>query len=276
MSVADVGEALRSRSGVLVGALSHPGPRDRNEDAFAIILDADLYLVSDGIGGHPGGDTASQIVVTAVPELLREPLAAGELTDAAIQSALRSALYRLSHTVRREAGRWAGQAGMGATVVLAVIHGGSVTVAHLGDSRAYRWRHPSLTRVTDDHSVVEILLEQGAITEGEAADHPAKGRITRYVGMEDPAEADVTTLAFEPGDRLLLCTDGLTAVIADADVAEILARTAGDPRTACHLLVRAALEARTLDNVTVLVAERAPDAADASPDTAPPHRKDLP
>ena len=260
--MAPVDEALRSASGIIAAARSDAGGRARNEDAFAVVPDADLYVVSDGVGGRPGGDTASQIVIAAVPELLRATLASRQMTQSELHESLTTALARLSKTVRRESERWAGQAGMGATVVLAVVRDGRLTIAHIGDSRAYRYHQGKLARLTFDHSVVGILLEQGAITEEEVAGHPARGRITRYVGMGEAVEPDVTTVDFEPGDRLLLCTDGLTTFLSDDAMTELLRRPGGGPASACDALVQAALDAGTTDNVTALVAERPSDAAE--------------
>jgi protein phosphatase len=150
---------------------------------------------------------------------------------------------------------------MGATLVLAIIRDGRLTVAHLGDSRAYRFHLGTLSRLTADHSVVELLLEQGVISGAEARDHPARGRITRYVGMDGTAEPDIVSVDFAPGDRLLLCTDGLTSVLPDAALADVLTRTDGDPAAASEGLVRAALAAGTADNVTALVAEQSRELA---------------
>jgi serine/threonine protein phosphatase PrpC len=269
--MARAADELRGASGVVAAGRSVAGARERNEDAFAIVPDLDLYVVSDGVGGRPGGDTASQIVITAVPELLCEALASGEPTEPELEQVLVASLARLSDTVRREAPHWAGQAGMGATVVLAVIRSDRLTIAHAGDSRAYLFHRGQLSRLTADHSVVGILLDQRAITEEEATDHPARGRITRYIGMEDQLDADVASVDFDRGDRLLLCTDGLTSVVHDDAVADLLGRPDGTPASVCRGLVRAALDTGSSDNVTALIAER-PSGAVATTD-APRQRR---
>lgn len=271
MTAAEPATAPLSPSGIRASALSHPGlVRDHNEDAFTLGTNCDLYIVADGVGGQPGGGTAARIVVEALPELLSGPLAAADLAEAALHELLRATLARLSHTVRNEAAR-AGRAGMGATVVLAVVRDGRATIAHMGDSRAYRFHDGVLAVLTADHSVVGILLQRGEITCEQARDHPARGRITRYVGMPEGVDPDVATTGLEPGDRLLLCTDGLTGVVPDAEVAAVLAATGGDPEAACRRLVDAALAAGAPDNVTVLVADRPPEVSPA-PDPSHPDR----
>jgi len=272
MKAAMPGTGALSPSGIRAAGLTHAGlVRDHNEDAFALVPGCDLYIVCDGVGGRPGGQTAARIVAGALPELLCGQLAAGDLTEAALRELLRATLARLSRTVREEAARWAGRAGMGATVVLAVVRGGQAVIAHMGDSRAYRFRQGELARLTADHSVTGILVQRGEITEEQARSHPARGLITRYVGMPEGVDPDVTAAGFEPGDRLLLSTDGLTVVVPDAGVLTVLAGTGGDPAAACRQLVEAALAAGAPDNVTVLVADR-PGAGAPAPDSGQPGR----
>ena len=251
--------AAVSPHGAHAAALTDVGNvRDHNEDAFVLAPELDLYVVSDGMGGHAGGETASRIVVETLPEVLGERLAARELTEEERRGVMRATLLELSRRVREEAERRVGLAGMGATVVAAAVHDAGVTIAHMGDSRAYRFSGAGLTQVTDDHSVVGILLRRGEITADEAKDHPARGRITRYVGTEDDIDPDVTTVGFEPGERLLLCSDGLSGMVSDEDIAGVLADTPGVPEASCHRLMDAALAGDAPDNITVLVIDRVP------------------
>lgn len=246
-----------SPAGVLASALSHPGAvRARNEDAFVLLPACDLYAVSDGIGGQPHGDVASRIVVDALPGLLCDPRTGHVPSDPDLLELCRDGLRLLSRRVRAEAGRRPGWAGMGATVVLVLIRGAHATVAHLGDSRAYLFRAGSLLRLTTDHSVVELLVRRGEITVAEARRHPARGQITRFVGMPNELDAEATGVDLLPRDRLLLCSDGLTGVIEDSGLASALASTAGDPGAACRRLLEEALAVGAPDNVTVLVADR--------------------
>ncbi|MDI7278161.1 MAG: SpoIIE family protein phosphatase, partial [Anaerolineae bacterium] len=142
----------------------------------------------------------------------------------------------------------------GATVAAAWLRGGQAHLAHMGDSRIYLYRQGRLSQQTEDHSVVALLLRSGEITPEEARRHPARHQITRHVGMEGEVYADVRTIQLEPGDRLLLCTDGLTGPLDDERVAALLAEH-GDPEAACRALVAAANAAGGADNITALVVD---------------------
>jgi protein phosphatase len=143
---------------------------------------------------------------------------------------------------------------MGATVVMVLILGRRAYVAHMGDSRAYLFRRGRLTPMTDDHSIVGILLRQGEISEAEAREHPARGRVSRYVGMEGEVYPDVRVEVLRKADRLLLCTDGLNGMISDAQIKRILTANR-DPQQASQALVDAANRAGGEDNVTAVVVD---------------------
>jgi len=237
-------------------ALSDIGKvRQNNEDAFALLPEKGLLIVSDGMGGMQGGEIASNIVVTLLPGMVERRLISLSVEEKDTTClALRDTLVDLSQKVREESIGRHGLAGMGATVVLACIRGDQAFIAHLGDSRAYLFRAGHLTLLTNDHSVVGILLRTGEITPEEAKTHPARNVLSRYAGMEETAYADVQAVPLSIGDRLLLCTDGLTGMVRDEAIAEILAHS-GDLQVACQSLVDAANAAGGHDNVTVLVAE---------------------
>jgi protein phosphatase len=153
------------------------------------------------------------------------------------------------HTVSEADAR---RAGMGTTLTAAYVGRGQVSFAHVGDSRAYRLRDGELERITEDHSLVEELLRQGRLTEEEAEEHPQRSIITRALGPEPEVEVDTFTVAAADGDVYLICSDGLTSMVADATVADIM-REAPDITTAADRLVAAALEAGGRDNVTVVL-----------------------
>jgi protein phosphatase len=228
--------------------------REQDEDAFALAGALDAYLVSDGMGGLAAGATAARTVVDAVPGLLGDRCSRPIGDDPSLPAALHEVIASVSRALHDQSREWADLAGMGATVVLAVV-GARLTVAHLGDSRAYLWSSGGLTRLTDDHSVVGVLVRLGQLRSASAADHPARGRLTRYVGMHGPAQPDVVTVPFGRGDRLLLCTDGLWGVVADDMIGDSLAAD-GSAADTCEALVRAALDAGAPDNVTAVVVER--------------------
>ena len=237
-------------------ALSDIGKvRVTNEDAFALLPEQGLFIVADGLGGHRAGATASKIVVSVLPEMVKQRRAAVQDDETTtISQLLRDTIAELSLTLREHAASEPGLAGMGATVVVACVQGAQAFIAHMGDSRAYLYRQGELKQLTDDHSVVGILLRRGEITPEEARAHPARNRLTRYVGMEHEAYPDVQTLKLSARDRLLLCTDGLMAMMRDEAITEILAHS-HDPQLACQALVDSANAAGGHDNVTVLVAD---------------------
>ena len=256
MTADEVTSTTVSGSGVQAAAMTHVGRvREHNEDAYALVPEQDLYVVSDGMGGLAGGETAASVVVEALPKLLNERIGVDQPTDADLHEILRATLLELSRTVRKEAVRRVGLSGMGATVVLVLVRDARSTVAHMGDSRAYRLRAGDLVQLTEDHSVVGILLRRGEIGPDEVEHHPARGRITRYVGMAEQVDPDVNTFDFIPGDRLLVCSDGLTGVVPDEEIAAFVTE-ADTPAEACRRLVDAALVGGGPDNITVLVAER--------------------
>ena len=167
---------------------------------------------------------------------------------------LQAVLCELSGQLRAKTQSEPGLAGMGATVVLGLIRRNQALIAHMGDSRAYLLRQLRLKRVTKDHSITQLLVEKGDITPAQAATHPTRGRLTRFVGMDGEPLPKVQLLVIRPGDRLLLCTDGLTSMVNDGRLRSILASRAGIGVT-CKHLVDAANAAGGQDNVTALLVE---------------------
>lgn len=236
--------------------LSDPGRvRRANEDAYLVDLARELFVVSDGMGGQQAGELASKLVVTVLPGMIEKRLARAEGgKQEVVELALRDAIADLSDKVRRETATKVGLKGTGATVVLALIRGSFAHIANMGDSRCYLCRGSNLDQLTEDHSIVGILLREGEIAPEEAKEHPARGQLSRYVGMEGDVHPDVRTVELAPGDRLLLCTDGLTGMVDDDAVARILSENA-EPEAACRALVDAANAAGGKDNITVVVAD---------------------
>ena len=195
---------------------------------------------------------ASKMAVDLLGERLR--FMEGGVGAATELEALEEALMEVSQAIRAEGRSRLELLGMGTTVVAAWMRGGVAHVAHLGDSRAYLARGRKLERLTRDHSVVELLLRHGEITKAEAANHPARGRLSRFAGMEPLAHPDGVTVAVREGDRILLCTDGLWGMLADAKLRRIM--LAGeDCATTCRALIEAGQEAGGADNLTAVVVE---------------------
>lgn len=234
--------------------LTHLGlVRSSNQDALALSDELGLWVIADGMGGHAGGDIASRIAVDTIvaqaPALAAQADSPGSRADA-----LRQALLRAHEAIRAEAGRRPALSDMGTTAVALSIAPAfplTAAIAHVGDSRAYLCRKGALTQLTADHSWVEERLHQGLLSPDEAAVHPLRHMLTRALGNAPAVEVDVQVRDLQPGDRLLLCTDGLTKMLDNDRILEIL--LSHPDGTACEALLREALARGGLDNVTVLL-----------------------
>lgn len=215
--------------------------REHNEDSY--LINFPLFAVADGMGGHAAGEVASTIAISSLAECgitKADPYALG----AAVEQANREVIAG--------AQRGMGRAGMGTTCTAVVIEGNRMAVGHVGDSRAYLLHGGKLLRVTHDHSFVEELVEAGEITPEEARVHPNRSVITRALGNDPNMRADAFTVDVTAGDRVLLCSDGLSSMITDAAIEEIMV-SSPKPQGCADRLVDQALDAGGLDNVTVIV-----------------------
>jgi serine/threonine protein phosphatase PrpC len=245
--------------------------REKNEDAWTAVPEMGLFIVSDGIGGNFAGEVASQIVVEALPKLLRERIApsAGsdeDLTDDQVGDRIKDAICELSNDLRARTKHEPGLEGMGATVVIALVRDDKVHIAHMGDSRAYLVRDAGLKQLTHDHSLVQLLIDNEAIEPEEATTHPSHGQLTRSVGMEGEPLPEANVFQLQPGDRILLCTDGLTGMIQDQELCNLM--SVDSPlNEVCQSLIAAANEAGGTDNITatiIAVRETSVEDADAT------------
>lgn len=227
--------------------------RKRNEDAYVIDLERKLFIVSDGMGGANEGALASEIVTSVLPRMIAPHLDLEVKSRArSLRQYLRKTVIDLSNHLHNQAEDDPSLKGMGATVVLAAIRNRWVHIAHLGDSRAYIQRENTLMQLTEDHSMISLLLRQEIITPEEIMNHPAKGKILRFVGMPGNPLPEVSTLSLLKGDRLLLCTDGLTGMITDEEIKAIL-HSHPDLANACRALINAANNAGGEDNITAMI-----------------------
>jgi serine/threonine protein phosphatase PrpC len=216
--------------------------RSANEDS--LVVRPPLFAVADGMGGAKAGEVASAVAVDAV-EAAEE---SSEPTEAQLASIVREANRRIYDLAVADESR----RGMGTTLTLAKLVGDEVSLAHVGDSRAYRLRGGELKQLTRDHSLVAELERSGQITPEAAEHHPQRSIITRALGPEPDVEVDTYTLTGRDGDVFLICSDGLTSMISDEEVASIL-RSAGSLDEAAEELVRAANQSGGKDNITVIV-----------------------
>ncbi len=216
--------------------------RSANEDS--LVLRPPFFAVADGMGGARAGEVASAIAA----EAFEGASAAGEAAEAQLARLLREANRRIYDlAVTDESHR-----GMGTTLTAAKVHDGEVSLAHVGDSRAYRMRDGGLEQITRDHSLVAELERSGQITPEAAEHHPQRSIITRALGPEPDVEVDTYTLSARDGDLFLLCSDGLTSMISDDDVAAIL-RTSATLDEAADALIKAANQSGGKDNITVVL-----------------------
>ncbi|HUT29332.1 MAG TPA: Stp1/IreP family PP2C-type Ser/Thr phosphatase [Sedimentisphaerales bacterium] len=237
------------------GAASDVGMlRQDNQDAFIVEPEPGLFMVADGMGGHRGGALAANIVAEDLPVMIENTLAKLKSSGRrAIISLLKKTIVEQNRQVILEGTSETGYKEMGTTLVTSLLRGGRAYVANLGDSRMYRYRKGRLRQFSKDHSVVSELLSEGKIRPEEAENHAAANQITHYVGMEaEEVKPHVRSFALKKGDRLLLCTDGLTGAIDDRRIAAILESRA-DCQAACEALVDAANAAGGHDNITVIV-----------------------
>jgi serine/threonine protein phosphatase PrpC len=234
--------------------------RPINEDSF--FLRDGLYAVCDGMGGARGGEVASQMACLGLLGL--NPASAG-------QQDLRDAVAGANYNIVQRSSADHHLMGMGTTLTAALVHEGTLTLAHVGDSRAYLLHEGDLTQLTEDHSWVGEMVRRGDLTPAQAAIHPHRSVITRALGTDAEIEADLLDIPIAVGDRVLMCTDGLTGMVPDTDLLELLERGLGAQDTA-ELLVKAALAGGGEDNVTVVVVDILADDSDApvSADTSGP------
>jgi len=242
------------RNAILAAGLSDTGRvRDHNEDAYSIVEDLGLYILSDGMGGHEGGEVASKMVTEALPINMAPILpASSNFHEHQLLEALQQSICNLNRVIHRKASEVTELMGMGATVVACLVRRNIAAIAHLGDSRAYLMRNGAFEQLTEDHTIVDLLLKLGQISKKQAEKHPARHALTRYVGMEGDMEPEIGLLELKSGDRLLLCSDGLTNEVSNRKIGEIL-RTESDLNTVCEKLVQTANDAGGRDNITVLI-----------------------
>ena len=230
------------------GARSDVGcVRPHNEDSY--LVQSPLFCVCDGMGGHAAGEVASSIAVETIAKTAPQSADAARLAaavEAANAAVIEAALNGL------------GKPGMGCTATCAYIENDTLAIAHVGDSRAYLLHEGTLIRVTRDHSYVEELVDAGEITADEARVHPNRSVITRALGSDPAMYADHFTLHIEEGDRLILCSDGLSSMIPDSEI-ENIATQSSTAQICVDNLVDAALAAGGHDNVTVVVVDLVDD-----------------
>jgi PPM family protein phosphatase len=231
--------------------------RRHNEDAY--VLHPPLFAVADGMGGAQAGELASRLAAEAVQDE-HEETAGVERVTSVIQAANRRVYER-----SREDTAFSG---MGTTLTVALVEDGTVTIGHVGDSRAYMIRDGALEQVTHDHSLVAELVRSGKLTQEEAEHHPQRSVITRALGTDPDVDVDTYSIEAQPGDLFMLCSDGLTSMVGDAAILTIVEQNRHDLDTAARELIATANRGGGEDNITVVffdIAREAETVSDAAP-----------
>lgn len=234
-----------------VGSLTDIGKvREINQDSFAVDLETGLFLVADGMGGHAAGEKASQTAVEIITEKIKA--GAGAASNGQLLDLLQNSIQEANREIINASMEDQSMRGMGTTATVLVTRGNQVYVGHVGDSRAYMVRNRRIDQITDDHSIVAQLVRARAITPQEAARHPYRNVITRCLGMQVDVEADTQQRELKAGDRLLICSDGLSGLVSDDEMLQhVLSST--DPQQTCQELVNLANDRGGNDNITVVL-----------------------
>ena len=216
-----------------------------------------LFVVADGMGGHEAGEVASQIAIRALAGVLMEhilqpSLGQDTLTAEQIQHWMRLATKEANDRVYLERQKRGND--MGSTITTALICDWELYLAHVGDCRAYRWGEDGLEQLTTDHSIVASMIAAGTAAPEEIYTHPQRSVIYRCIGDRPTVDVDIVSLALSPGDRLVLCCDGLWEMVRDEGIEEVML-SESDPQSACDVLIERANLAGGVDNISVIVVQ---------------------
>ena len=237
--------------------------RDHNEDAFVVDAEERLFAVADGMGGHAAGEVASQIAIKTIYDFVVATRENAEVTwpfdydphlsgnANRLRTAIRLANQKICETIRKKEDL----KDMGTTIVTAVVDSEmNATIGHVGDSRAYLLREGKLRQLTSDHSWVNEQVKLGFLNRSEAGRHPFRNVVTRALGSRGEVSVDVVEQSLGPGDRILLCSDGLNSMLDDEGIHAAIESAGEDLRAACRALISSANEQGGDDNITTILA----------------------
>lgn len=227
--------------------------REMNQDNYYVSDPNDsvkLFIVADGMGGYKGGEIASKLAVDSTKNYIMNNFEAIKKEKENILDLIRNAIEYANMVVYEKSKEIEEYSGMGTTIDICIIYTGRVYIGHVGDSRVYRLRKDFFRKLTTDHSYVEQLLKEGNITKEEAYNHPKKNMLTKALGCTAFVEPDVMVKGFQKDDILLMCSDGLTNMIRENEIYEIIKN---NPESACDKLINKANENGGLDNITAVI-----------------------
>ena len=238
--------------------LSHPGRRRRrNEDAW--VCHPPLFAVADGMGGARGGEIASRVAATAL----------GESVDGSGEARVVALIQEANRQVYQRGREDSDASGMGTTITVALFENGIVSIGHVGDSRAYLIRDRGVDQLTEDHSLVAELVRSGRLSPEEAESHPQRSVITRALGTDPDVDVDSFSVEAKPGDLFLICSDGLTSMVGDEEILDVVEPRREDLDEAAKELVAAANRSGGEDNITVVFFEVVADGVERPGETKP-------
>ena len=242
---------------IAAGATDVGCVREKNEDSFLLDEPIGLYIVADGMGGHVGGKMASSLAVKSIQASLKSESASWQsedpntnIEDSAVPEALGAAVRAACATIFDRGVENESLSGMGTTVTAVILRGPSAFIGHVGDSRCYIQRGPRVVQITDDHSLVNEQVKAGLITEEQGASSGMRNIITRSVGFERDVAVDTYAATVEAGDRVLICSDGLSNLVDDMEIGEEMAKS--PPEETVRNLIELARVRGGDDNITVL------------------------
>ncbi len=230
--------------------------RENNEDSISLPSENDgikLFILADGMGGAKAGEKASQLAIKTIRDYVRLNFIKIERTKEEIEEVIRKAMVEANKQIFELSMEYKEFNGMGTTVVVVLIYRGRIYIGHIGDSRVYRLRQSVLRQLTKDHSYVQELVRQGTITIEEAKDHPQKNVLLKALGCDRDIVPDVITKGFVKGDIILLCSDGLTNMVDDKNIYEIIMKNTSDLKVACKLLIDTANDNGGVDNISAII-----------------------
>ncbi|MBR3281135.1 MAG: Stp1/IreP family PP2C-type Ser/Thr phosphatase [Clostridia bacterium] len=230
--------------------------RDNNEDYIYLPREDSgikLFVLADGMGGANAGEMASATAVKTVKDYIKNNFIKIERTKEELENLIRRAIVEANKKVLELANANEEYKGMGTTLIVVLIYRGRIHIGHVGDSRVYRLRQNVFRQITKDHSYVQELIRQGDITQEEAKNHPQRNVLLKAIGVEEKIKPDIITKGFVKGDIILVCSDGLTNMVDDKYIYEIIMKNIYDVNVACKKLVEKANYNGGLDNVSVIL-----------------------
>ncbi len=230
--------------------------REINEDYISLPNENEgikLFVLADGMGGANAGEKASYLATKVVRDYIRTHFIEIERNKEGLENLIRNAIKKANQEVIKMGNSAPEYNGMGTTLIVVLIYRGRIHIGHVGDSRVYRLRQNVFRQITKDHSYVQELVKQGEISQDEAKVHPQKNMLMRAVGVEENIKPDIITKGFVKGDIILICSDGLTNMVDDKYIFEIIMKNIYDINVACKKLIDKANHNGGLDNVSAII-----------------------